>query len=148
MVGLLPGAALGEVNELHLGLLRLRLRTLPANAGFPSLSSKRKSYELRSEQHRPLCCYWHRRTLYHPPLGAEITASGRANRAVEEPTQAQVVLDGIVNKLTKACVDYRISKADTKLEREAKNCNRRLLRWRSSHRAVSDYVLADGQCRY
>ena len=75
------------------------------------------------------------------PLGAEITASGRASRAVEEPTQAQVVLDGIVNNLTEACVDYRISKADSKLEREAKTAIDDYFGGDVSHRAVCDYVL-------
>ena len=75
------------------------------------------------------------------PLAGEITASGRASRAVPEPTQAEVVLEGIVNNLTKACVDYRISKADTKLEREAKTAIDDYFGGDVSHRAVCDYVL-------
>ncbi len=75
------------------------------------------------------------------PIGAEITASGRANRAVEEPSQATVVLEGITNNLTKACVDYRISKVDSKLEREAKNAIDDYFGGDVSHKAVCDYVL-------
>ena len=75
------------------------------------------------------------------PIAGEISASGKASRSVVEPTQAQVVLDGIVNNLTKACVDYRISKADTKLEREAKTAIDDYFGGDVSHRAVCDYVL-------
>ena len=75
------------------------------------------------------------------PIGAEITANGRASRAVVEPTQAEVVLDGIVNNLTAACVNYRISKADSKLEREAKTAIDDYFGGEVSYRAVCDYVL-------
>ena len=75
------------------------------------------------------------------PLGAEISASGRASRAVEEPTKQEQVLEDIVNELTAACVDYRISKADSKLEREAKTAIDDYFGGEVSYRAVCDYVL-------
>ena len=75
------------------------------------------------------------------PLAGEIVASGQASRAVPEPTKAEQVLDGIVNELTAACVDYRISKADSKLEREAKNTIDDYFGGEVGYRAVCDYVL-------
>ena len=75
------------------------------------------------------------------PLGAEMVASGQATRAAAEPTEAQLVLDGIVNNLTAACVDYRISKVDSKLERNAKNEIDEYFDGEVSYKAICDYVL-------
>ncbi len=75
------------------------------------------------------------------PVGSEIVASGQARRAAAEPTEAEVVLDGIVNNLTSACVDYRISKVDSKLERNAKNEIDEYFDGEVSYKAICDYVL-------
>lgn len=75
------------------------------------------------------------------PVGSEIVASGQASRAAAEPTEAQLVLDGIVNNLTAACVDYRISKVDSKLERNAKNEIDEYFDGEVSYKAICDYVL-------
>ena len=75
------------------------------------------------------------------PVGSEIVASGQASRAAAEPTEAQLVLDGIVNELTAACVDYRISKVDSKLERNAKNEIDEYFDGEVSYKAICDYVL-------
>ena len=75
------------------------------------------------------------------PIGAEITASGRASRAVEPLPQGEQVLDDIVNNLTKACVDYRISKVDSKLEREAKTAIDDYFGGEVSYKSVCNFVL-------
>ena len=43
-----------------------------------------------------------------------------ARKSLEVSPSDQVVID-MKNDLTKICIDYRLSKADTKLERTAKN---------------------------
>lgn len=75
------------------------------------------------------------------PVGSEIVRSGQAARVAAEPTKADLVLDGIVNELTAACVDYRISKVDSKLERNAKNEIDEYFDGEVSYKAVCDYVL-------
>ena len=75
------------------------------------------------------------------PLGAEIVASGQAKRAAEAPTKAQLVLEGITDELTAACVDYRISKVDSKLEREAKNTIDDYFGGEVSYKSVCNFVL-------
>ena len=75
------------------------------------------------------------------PVGSEIVASGQATRAAAEPSVAQLVLDGIVDNLTAACVDYRISKVDSKLEREAKNAIDDYFGGEVSYKNVCNFVL-------
>ena len=60
-------------------------------------------------------------------LPLTISLAGRVNVGTEvtrkslEVTPAEQVLIDLKNDLTKVCIDYKLSKADTKLERQAKN---------------------------
>lgn len=82
------------------------------------------------------------------PLGSLLSSSARGvniagDTAAElaAPTKASEVLDDIRNELTRSCVDYRISKVDSKLERTAKNTIDEYFDGEVSHKNVCDFVL-------
>ena len=75
------------------------------------------------------------------PIGINQLADGGQRRSAAAPTGQAEYLQDITDDLTKACVDYRISKADTKLERESKNTIDEYFGGEVSYRAVCDFVL-------
>ena len=54
------------------------------------------------------------------PLSINLKAGGEQERAASAPTAVDVYVADMRSKLVGACVDYNISPADSKLEREAK----------------------------
>ena len=54
-------------------------------------------------------------------LAGLVNAGTDVARKSLEVSPAEQVLADLKNDLTKVCIDYRLSKADTKLERQAKN---------------------------
>ena len=55
------------------------------------------------------------------PLGISIAMDSAQNRASAKQTVAAAQLQDITDELTLACVEFRISKVDSKLERDSKN---------------------------
>ena len=79
------------------------------------------------------------------PVGANLFASARgagiaADRAAASYV-AEAEMQDIKNNLTRACVDYRISKADSKMEREAKNTIDDYFDGEVSYKNICNYVL-------
>ena len=79
------------------------------------------------------------------PLGSTLGNTSRsiavtadAAEVAAEPSKASVVLDDIRNELTRACIDYRVSKQDSKLEREAKNTIDEYFDGDVAHRSICD----------
>ena len=53
-------------------------------------------------------------------LAGQLCATTRITDATQDKTGDQLVVEEHKDALTKACIDFRLSKVDTKLEREAK----------------------------
>ena len=75
------------------------------------------------------------------PIGINQLADGGQRRAAAAPTGQSEYLSEVTDELTQACVEYRISKVDSKLEREAKTTIDDYFGGEVSYRAVCDFVL-------
>ena len=58
-----------------------------------------------------------------------------------EKSPAQEVIDGLRAELTKPCLDYYLSKVDSKLEREAKNTIDDVMGGEVNHKGICDYIV-------
>ena len=58
-----------------------------------------------------------------------------------EKTAANEVIDGLRGDLVKPCLDYYVSKVDSKLEREAKNTIDDVMGGEVNHKGICDYIL-------
>ena len=58
-----------------------------------------------------------------------------------ETTAANEVIDGLRGELVKPCLDYYVSKVDSKLEREAKNTIDDVMGGEVNHKGICDYIL-------
>jgi hypothetical protein len=115
---------------------------MPANAGFVLLCKPTKTYmsfDLNNLVRSAVIALIGLSVTI--PVGGEISARGKASRVELEKSNSEVVLEDIVNKLTAPCIDYMISKVDSKLERTAKNTIDDYFGGAVDHKAVCDYVL-------
>ena len=81
-------------------------------------------------------------------LPLTISLAGRVNVGTEVARQQltvspsdQVLID-LKNDLTKVCIDYKLSKADTKLERQSKNDIDEVFDGEVLYNATCNYVLS------
>ena len=58
-----------------------------------------------------------------------------------EKTAANEVIAGLRGDLVKPCIDYYVSKVDSKLEREAKNTIDDVMGGEVNHKGICDYIL-------
>lgn len=75
------------------------------------------------------------------PLAVNTSADGTLRRFLQEPTVASEKLQDLTDNLTLPCIDYFISKADSKLEREAKTAIDDYFGGDVNHKAICDYVM-------
>ena len=75
------------------------------------------------------------------PLGITIALDSAQNRASAKPTAAAAVLQDITDELTLACVQYRISNADSSLERSAKTAIDEYFGGQVSYKNICGFVL-------
>ena len=68
------------------------------------------------------------------------TTASVAGLALEK-TAANEVIDGLRGELVKPCLDYYVSKVDSKLEREAKNTIDDVMGGEVNHKGICDYIL-------
>ena len=57
----------------------------------------------------------------------------------ESPTEQ--VIDGLRAQLTRPCIDFYLSKVDSKLEREAKNTIDEVIGGEVNHKGICDYII-------
>ena len=58
-----------------------------------------------------------------------------------EKTAANETIDSLRGELTKPCLDYYVSKVDSKLEREAKNTIDDVMGGEVNHKGLCDYIV-------
>ena len=68
------------------------------------------------------------------------TTASVAGLALEK-TAANEVIDSLRGELVKPCLDYYVSKVDSKLEREAKNTIDDVMGGEVNHKGICDYIL-------
>jgi len=68
------------------------------------------------------------------------TTAAVASLALED-TAANEVIDDLRGDLTKPCIDFYVSKVDSKLEREAKNTIDDVMGGEVNHKGLCDYIV-------
>ena len=68
------------------------------------------------------------------------TTARVAELALDKSASVEVI-DGLRGELTKPCIDYYVSKQDSKLEREAKNSIDDVMGGEVNHRGLCDYII-------